>query len=74
MKTDWKLVNKPTASSNLTIRTYYLRADQIFFKKVTISNFPGGPVVKKLPCNVGDTVLIPALGTKIPHTKGQTSS
>ena len=30
-------------------------------------------MVKKLPCNVGDTVLITGLGTKIPHTKGQTA-
>ena len=25
-------------------------------------NFPGGPVVKNLPCNAGDTGLIPGPG------------
>ena len=28
-------------------------------------------MVKKLPCNVGDTVLIPGLGTKIPIAEPQ---
>ena len=36
-------------------------------------DFPGGPVVKNLPCNVGDIVLIPGGGTKIPHALGQLS-
>ena len=30
-------------------------------------DFPGGPVVKNLPSNAGDTSLIPGQGTKIPH-------
>ena len=34
-------------------------------------HFPGGPVVKNLPCNVGDMGLIPGGGTKIPHATGQ---
>ena len=38
--------------------------------KTLMWDFPGGPVVKNLPCNGGDTSSIPALGTKIPHAKG----
>ena len=34
---------------------------------------PGGPVVKNLPCNSGDSGLIPGQGTKIPHTSEQQS-
>ena len=33
--------------------------------------FPSGPEVKNLPCNAGDTGLIPGGGTKIPHVTGQ---
>ena len=36
-------------------------------------NFPGGPVVKNLPYNAGDTSSIPGQGTKIPHATGQLS-
>ena len=34
-------------------------------------DFPGGPVVKDPPSNVGDMGLIPGGGTKIPHAAGQ---
>ena len=34
-------------------------------------DFAGGPVVKNLPANAGDTSLILGLGTKIPHAAGQ---
>ena len=34
-------------------------------------DFPGGPVVKNLPSNEGDTSSIPGQGTKIPHAAGQ---
>ena len=30
-------------------------------------DFPGGPVVKKLPGNAGEVGLIPGQGTEIPH-------
>ena len=30
-------------------------------------DFPGGPVVKNLPCNTGNMGSIPGQGTKIPH-------
>ena len=36
-------------------------------------DFPGGPVVKNLPCSAGDVGLIPDQGTKIPHHMGQLS-
>jgi len=36
-----------------------------------VRDFPGGPVVKSLPTNVGDTGSIPGLGTEIPHATGQ---
>ena len=32
-----------------------------------LRDFPGGPVVKNLPCSAGDTGSIPGQGTKIPH-------
>ena len=35
--------------------------------------FPHGSVVKSLPCNAGDTGLIPGQGTKIPHALGHLS-
>ena len=36
-------------------------------------NFPGGPLVKNLPSNVGDVHSIPGRGTKIPRAVGQLS-
>ena len=36
-------------------------------------NFSAGPVVKNLPCNVGDAVSIPGQGMKIPHAIKQLS-
>ena len=33
------------------------------------ADFPGGPVVKNLPCNVGDTGSIPGRAIKIPHAR-----
>ena len=35
--------------------------------------FPGGPVVKNLLSNAGNTGSIPGQGTKIPHATGQLS-
>ena len=34
-------------------------------------NFPGGLVVKNLPCNAGDAGSIPCRATEIPRTAGQ---
>ena len=36
-------------------------------------DFPGGPVIKNLPCNAGDAGSIPGWGTKIPHVVEQLS-
>ena len=36
-------------------------------------DFPGGPVVKKPPCNAGGEGSIPGQGTKIPHAAGHLS-
>ena len=30
-------------------------------------DFPGDPVVRNLPCKVGDVALIPGWGTRISH-------
>ena len=37
-------------------------------------DFPGGPVVKNLPSNAGDTGSIPGQGTKVPHAMRQLES
>ena len=36
-------------------------------------DFPGGPVVKNLPSNAGDTGSVPDWGPKIPHATGKLS-
>ena len=36
-------------------------------QQVVLEGFPGGPVIKNLPSNAGDTGLIPGQETKIPH-------
>ena len=36
-------------------------------------DFPGGPVVKNLPCIAGYVGLIPGQGNKIPHVMEQLS-
>ena len=38
-----------------------------------MKDFPGGPVVKNLPCNAGDVGLIPGQGTEIPYATEQLS-
>ena len=40
--------------------------------KVTLRDFPDGPVVKNLPCNAGDVGMIPGLGPR--HVAEQLSS
>ena len=40
---------------------------------MTLGDFPGGPVVKNLPSNVGDAGLIPGQETKILQAKEQLS-
>ena len=36
-------------------------------------DFPGGPVVRYLPCNAGDVDSISGQGSKIPHAMEQIS-
>ena len=36
-----------------------------------MKDFPGGPVVKNLPCNAGDKGSIPGWGNKIPQAMEQ---
>ena len=43
------------------------------FRRIDCGDFPGGPMVKNLPCNAGDMGWIPGQGTKIPHTVEQLS-
>ena len=40
--------------------------------RLSLWDFPGGPVVKYLPCKARDVSLILAWGTKIPHAKPET--
>ena len=42
-------------------------------KKWGQGNFPGDPMVKNPPCNVGDMNLIPGQETKIPRAAQQLS-
>lgn len=42
--------------------------------KINYRDFPGGRVVKNLPCNVGDTGSTSGRGTKIPRAMEQLSS
>ena len=40
-------------------------------ERLSLSPFPGGPLVKKLPCNsAGDAGSFPGWRAKIPHAKG----
>ena len=43
-------------------------------KLEAVQAFPGGPVLRNLPFNAGDTGSIPGGGTKIPHAEGQLTS
>ena len=40
--------------------------NKVIWLKIETRGFPGGPVVKNPPCNVGDMGLIPSHGSKIP--------
>ena len=42
-------------------------------KAAVPGDFPGGPVVKNLPCSAGDIGSIPAWETRIPHAVEQLS-
>ena len=44
-----------------------LNANELYTLKLHTRDFPGGPVVKTLPCNAGGAGSIPGRGAKIPH-------
>ena len=46
---------------------------QFIVQNDSLGDVPGGPAVKNLPCNAGDTRSIPDLGTRIPHATEQLS-
>ena len=46
---------------------------QGFINSIPPRDFPGGPVVQKLPSDAGGVGSIPGQGTKIPHAMGQLS-
>jgi len=45
----------------------------VLIPKKNEKDFPGGPVVRNLPCNTEDTGSICGQGTKIPHAPEQLS-
>ena len=44
-------------------RTWGLAHSELLNSNMINGDFPGGPVVKNLPCNAGDAGLIPGRGT-----------
>ena len=42
--------------------------------RIHFKDFPGGPVVKNLPCKAGEAGSIPGRETKIPHAAEQLST
>ena len=55
------------------VLTWYFLDQHVAHSEVTFHDFPGGSVVKNLPCNAGDAGSIPGQGTKIPRAVGQLS-
>ena len=54
-----------------TTRERYEYYCKLLITKEEKQNFPGDPVVKNLPCSVGDIGLIPSWGTEIPYVTWQ---
>ena len=48
-------------------RELHLEMGKLSLRKVRGLDFPGGPVVKTLPCKAGDVQSISARGTKSPR-------
>ena len=48
-----------------------MTASEKSLSKRLFQDFPDGPVVRNLPCNVGDVCLISGRGSKIPHAAEQ---
>ena len=63
-----RVVQMPSAAKKNTGNRLYIDPSIVSCWE---GGFPGGPVVKNLPCNAGDTGLIPGWGTKIPHVEEQ---
>ena len=78
---DWKksvfipIPKKGNAKECSNYRTIELISHviKITLKILQVRDFPGGPVVKNLPCNAGDTGSVPGQGTKIQHAMEQLS-
>ena len=64
---------KTTSSRMRTLEVWFPipALSQNSASKVNSRDFPGGPLVKTLPCNVGGCGFDPCWGTKIPHAKEQ---
>ena len=54
----------------LVLEIYWRESHQCG-QRFELRDFPGGPVVKNLPYNAGDSGSIPGQGTKIPHAVEQ---
>ena len=59
-----RVAKSQTQLKQLSIYTKELFTDIIARLKVHSGDFPGGPVVKNLPCDAGNEGLIPCWGTK----------
>ena len=71
-------VSQSCQSMNPSPKTFKMQVHcliQVAYHKQELMyrDFPGGPVVKNPPYNVGYSGLIPGQGTKIPHAVGQLS-
>ena len=49
---------------------FHLNEEPSLVKIIETRDFPGGPVVKNLPCSAEDLSSIPGQGTKIPDHSG----
>ena len=61
----------PSLIINSPSNTQELQESSSLHSKARGRHFPGGAVLKNLPCNAEDKSLIPGRGTKIPHAVGQ---
>ena len=69
----WRKGNPPRLLVEMEIGAVTMGNSMEVSQNTKNSDFPGGPVVKNPPSNVGDTGSIPGQGTKIPHAGGQLS-
>ena len=67
---------KAQSPNHSTTREFPIEKMILKFRKTQYRksrDFPGGSLVKNLPCNAEDAGLIPGQGTKIPHVTEQLS-